>query len=275
MRYKLSKSSRLGRRSKKAVSPAISMVIITTVTITLVLVAGNYAYQVLERQRGASEFDAVKKSFITFDDAVRDVALDKSGARSARFTVNYGVLEVVPADAVKSLPINVTVVGYSDAKYVNSTGYLRYSLSTHYVTFGNGYKSYLFGDNRTIISRSAENFGTALIEQQSMWVSLTLYYRVKVSRTAVVQVGNDIVNYVEILIIKITAARLSAYKGDVDLAARNKAITTQSYGPYNAENKCTVSVRIGELHNTISVNLTPGKVKVVFNFIIAEIQVSA
>jgi len=271
-KLKLSKSSGL-KKNRKAVSPAISMVIITAVTIVLVLVAGNYAYQVLERQRGTSEFDTVKKSFITFDDAIRDIAWDKSGARSARFTINYGVLEVVPANEVKGLPVNVTVIGYPEAKYAGFTGYLRYNLSTYYVTFGKGYKSYLFGDNKTIISKSTENFGAVLVEQQSMWISLSLYYRVRVSRTSVVRVGNDIVNYVEILIIKLTAIRWSVYKGDIDLAARNNAITTKSYGPYNAGNSCTVSVSIGELSNTIPVNLTPGKV--VFNFVIAEVQVGA
>ncbi|MBS7621155.1 hypothetical protein KEJ32_03450 [Candidatus Bathyarchaeota archaeon] len=268
-----SKRFELKERGKEAVSPAISMVIITAVTVVLVLVAGNYAYQVLERQRAASEFDTVKKSFITFDDAIRDIAWDISGARSARFTINYGVLEVMPANAIKGLPINVTVINYPDAKYINFTGYLRYNLSIYYVTFGDGYKSYLFGDSRTVISKGTENFGTALVEQRSSWVSLTLYYRVKVSRTSVVQVGSDIVNYVEILIIKITAARWSVYKGDIDLAARNKAITTISYGAYNAGNNCTISVSIGGLNDIISVNLEPGKV--VFNFVITEVQVDA
>lgn len=272
MKFKHPKNTGL-ERNRKAVSPAISMVIITSVTVVLVLVAGNYAYQVLERQRAASEFDAVKKSFVTFDDAIRDVAWDRNGVRSARFTINYGVLEVIPADAARGLPINVTIKEYPDAKYINFTGCLRYNLSTYYVTFGNGYRSYLFGDNKTAISKGTENFGAALIEQRSSWLSLTLYYRVKVSRTSVVQVGNDAVNYVDILIIKITAARWSVYKGDIDLAARNKAITAISYGPYNAGNNCTVSVSIDGLIDMVSVNLVPGKV--VFNFVIAEVQVGA
>ena len=49
------------------------MVIITAVTAILVLVSGNYAYQVLERQQGASEFDAVRKSFLAFED--RDMSV--------------------------------------------------------------------------------------------------------------------------------------------------------------------------------------------------------
>ncbi|MEM1540215.1 MAG: hypothetical protein QXJ07_02385 [Candidatus Bathyarchaeia archaeon] len=272
MKFKHLKNSGL-KGNRKAVSPAISMIIITAITIVLVLVAGNYAYQVLERQRAFSEFDAVNKSFMAFDDAVRDIAWEKGGTRYARFTLNYGVLEVIPAGAVKGLSINLTVEEYPNVNYTGFTGYIRYNLSTRYITFGNGYKSYLFGDNKTIISRSVENFGTALIEQRSSWVSLTLYYRVKVSRTSVVEVGNDIINYVEILIIKITSKRQLAHKGNIDLTARNQDVTTKSYGPYDAGNNCTVSVSIGGLRNTKSVDLTPGKV--VFNMVVSEIWVGA
>lgn len=261
------------KKDSKAVSPAISTVIIVAATVILVLVAGNHAYQVLERQRAASEFDAVKKSFVTLDDAVRDVAWKRGGARSARFTINYGVLEVVPADGARGLPINVAVVEFSEAKYVGFTGYLRYNLSTNYITFGDGYKSYLFGDSGTVISKGTENFGAALIEQRSRWVSLTLYYRVKVTRTSVVKVDGDTVNYVEILIIRLTVSRWSVYRGDFDLVTRNKDVTTQSYGPYAVTNPCHVSVSIGGLSNTVPVNLTPGRV--VFNFVIAEVQAGA
>ncbi|MEM2103942.1 MAG: hypothetical protein QW717_03525 [Candidatus Bathyarchaeia archaeon] len=272
------------KKEGKAVSPAISAVIITAVTIVLVLVAGNYAYQVLERQRGASELEAVKKSFISFDDAVRDVAWDKSGARSARFTLNYGSLEVIPANAQKGLLINVTVdeYPYNDAKYIDYTGYLRYNISTNYVTFGDKYKSYMLGDDKAAISKGTENFGVALIEQRSKWVSITLCYRVRVMRTSVVEVhttnGDYTVNYVEILIIKIVTSKWYTYIGDFDLVARNVAITTKTSRDYDVagKQKCNVSVSVGCLTNSrIPVDLDPGTLdkpgKVVFNFVVAEV----
>lgn len=259
------------RRSKKAVSPAISMVVITAVTVVLVLVAGAYAYQVLERQRGASELEAVKKSFITFDDAVRDVAWDKSGVRSTRFTVKYGLLEVVSDSAVEGLPINVTVDEFPNANYSGYTGYLRYNLSTYYVTFGDGYKSYIFGDEKTVISKSTENFGVALIEQSSNRVSLALYYRVRAMTTSVVNVNGMNVSYVEILIIKITATNWSAYTGDFDLLAKSMNVTTKPYFVSLPRPECHVSVSLGE--STSSMPLSLKSNDVVFNFVIAEVKV--
>ncbi|MBE0520382.1 hypothetical protein IBX35_05005, partial [Candidatus Bathyarchaeota archaeon] len=178
MRVKKSPFKRL-RKNKKAASPAISMVIITAVTIVLVLVAGSYAYQTLERQQGASEFETVKKSILVFDDAVRDVAWDLGGSRSARFTINYGGLEIMPNNAEKGLPLDVSVAEYPDARYSDYTGYIRYSISTNYITFGNGYESYILGDNRTVVSAGTENLGQALIKQESGQVIITLGYRVQ------------------------------------------------------------------------------------------------
>jgi hypothetical protein len=260
-------------RNRKAASPAISMVIITATTIVLVLVASSYAYQVLERQRGASEFETVKKSFATFDDAVRDVAWDREGIRSARFTVQHGFLELIPNDSAKGLNLTISIDGYP-ARYSTYIGYLRYNISTNYVTYGYPYKSYLWGDERTVASKSSESFGVALIEQKSSMVSLKLYYRVRVVRSSVVQVNNKIVNYVDILIIKITAAKWSTYIGDFDLKAENIGITTLSRGPYPLiQNSCDVSVMLGESSNSTSISLDyPGDV--VFNFVVAEVSVS-
>jgi len=254
-------------KNRKAASPAISMVIITAVTIVLVLVTGSYAYQVLERQRGASEFETVKKSIIAFDDAVRDVAWDRSGVRSARFTVDYGHLELVP----DMLPLNVTVMGYP-ANYVTSTAYVRYSISTNYITFGDGYQSYILGNNKTIISGSTEGFGRALIKQESNNVNILLNYRVRAVRTSVFNVSGTLVNYIDILIIKINVAKWSMYIGDFDLVAKNIDISTNSSGPYDVNGDCVIFASLSGLTSSSTIDLELGT-KVVFNFVVAQVEV--
>ena len=267
-RVKKSPYNRL-RKNKKAASPAISMVIITAITVVLVLVTGNYAYQVLERQQGASEFETVKKSVLVFDDAVRNVAWDLGGSRSARFTVNYGQLRLVPAGM---LVVNASVGDNCISENV-STFFIRYSISNRYVNLGHGYSAYLFGNASHIVTGSVDSFGRTLIEQKSGWVDITLDYRVRVMRTLAVKVGNDTVNYVNILMMKITVLGSSTYIGDFNLAARNAGITTKSYGPYNTNGTCNVLVNIGGSSSSATMDLEPGKV--VFNFVIAEVQVSA
>lgn len=266
-RVKKSPFKRL-RKNKKAASPAISMVIITAVTIVLVIVAGSYAYQTLERQQGDSEFETVKKSFLVFDDAVQDVAWDLGGSRSTRFTVNYGQLRLIPAGM---MVVNASVGDKYISEDVSAVS-LRYSINNRYVNLGPGYQAYLFGNASHIVTSAVDSFGRALIEQKSGWADITLDYRVQVMRTSVVKVGNDTVNYVDILMIRITVLGSSTYTGDFDLAVTNTGITTIPYGPYNTNGTCNVSVNIGGSSNSATIDLEPGKV--VFNFVIAELQVT-
>jgi len=256
------------RRDKKAVSPAISMTIISAVTIILVLVAGSFAYQTLERQRGASEFETVKKSVIAFDDAVRDVAWDLDGSRSSSFTVDCGRLQLVHGGM---LVIKASVDGGSVSQNV-STVSIQYSIGTNYVTFGDKYKTYILGNGSHVVTSSVESFGRALVDQKGSWANITLSYRVRVMRTRVEKVGSDNVNYVDILIIKTAAPRLSTYVGNFDLIARNVGITANSYNLTCTSGTCNISVSLGGSTSECDLNLEPGKV--VFNFVTAEVQVT-
>ena len=271
---------------KLGVSYTISAVIITVTTITLVLVASSYAYQILEQQRGAAEFEVAQKSILAFDDAVRDVAWDLKGSRSARFTVEYGQLELMPNDAVRGLRLVVNVtdvypngtVVYPNASYFSTTGYVKYSISTKYVTFGNGYQSYILGNNKTVATKGTESFGRALIEQESSWVNIILNYRVRAMKTSMVNVGGQQVSYVDIWIIKMKITSWSTYIGNLDLTARSSNITTISHGGSEGngydvmDGECNIHVQLGNESDTATISLDGDKV--VFNFIIAEIEVS-
>jgi len=229
-----------------------------------------------------SEFEVAKKSILAFDDAARDVAWDLEGSRSVRFTVEYGNLELMPDDDVRGLPLVVNVTDYPSASYSSRTGYVKYSMSTKYVTFGNGYQSYILGDNKTVVTKGTESFGQALIKQESGWVNIPLKYRVRVMKTSTVNVtqgGQQVpVSYVDILIIKMKIASWSSYVGDIDLIARSSDITTISYGGSEGNgydvlgDQCNICVQLGNESDTATIPIDGQKV--VFNFIVAEIKVS-
>jgi len=269
------------KRSKKAVSPAISMVIITATTIVLILVTQNYAYQVLRRQEGSSEFSAVKRSFITFDDALRDASVHQYGTRSVRFTITYGELILFPNDATYGLNLRVNVTDYENVSYSTRTGYVKYSISTDYITFTEGYQSYLFGNNSTLTTGSSQSYSRALITQDSSNVNIILTYGVKAMKTTTVNVviGEQpaTVSYIEIFITKIIISSYTSIVGDFDLKAKS-TITTISYGgldDYGYEvtnNQCNISVQLGNDSTSATIPITSDRV--VFNFVIAEIQVS-
>jgi hypothetical protein len=245
--------------------------IITATTITLVLVASIYAYQILGRQRGIAEFDVAKESIVAFNDALENIAWKPQAARSARFTIEYGYLELIPNIDLK---VNATVDGSALQLYSNVTGKIRYNIKNEYVTFGSGYKSYLMGNESVVITESTRSYGVALIEQETGWVTITLFYRVRAMRTSVVEINGEDVNYVDVWVIKLVISNWYSYVHDFDLKARCLQVQSISQGPYTVtqNDTATITAKVGDVTSSASVPLTAGKV--VFNVIIAEVQVT-
>jgi len=255
---------------KQGVSHAVSAVIVTTTIIALVLAASTYAYQVLEQHRATAEFECAKESILAFNDALENVAWKPQAARSTRFTIEYGDLQLKPN--ATSLIVNATVDGVTETLYNNSTGVVQYYIKNKYVNFGEGYESYILGNASTLVVGNTESYGRALIKQSSGWVSITLNYRVRAMRTSVIQVNGQ-TNYVDIWIIKVIVGQSSSYVHDFDLRVRCLDVKTTTYGPYPATGSCTISVQLGAstpTQNTI--DLVPGTV--VLNVIVAQVQVT-
>ncbi len=262
----------------RAVAYTVSAIIMTATTVALVLVAFFYAYQVLDRQRGMSEFEVAKKSILAFDDALENVAWKPGAIRSTKFTAQYGHLQLIPN--VNSISINATVDGQSmslsNSTYPGSTGIIQYWLSTNYVTFESGYESYILGSNSSITSDSSDTYGRSAIRQQTGWVTITLDYRIRTMRTAVINVNGVDTNYVDIWVIKVSMLVSTpwSYTSDFDLQAKTLNVRTASYGPYNVSTQTAlVSVQIGSSPAQQSpITLVPGQA--VFNVVVADVQVS-
>jgi hypothetical protein len=112
------------------------------------------------------------------------------------------------------------------------------------------------------------------MEQKLGWVTILLNYRVRVMKASSVYVNSTLVNYVDILIIKINVLKWWMYSGDFDLVARNTGITTISKGPYEVTgNNCTVSVSLDASSSSVTIDLVR-EGKVVFNFVIADVQIT-
>jgi len=254
-------------KNRRAASPAVSMVIITAATVVMVLVSGSYAFQVLERQQAAREFETVQKSILAFDDAVRDIAWDRGGSRSVRFTTNYGIMRLMSSS--KSFQITT-----SQFSYTFTTGVVKYDMPSSYFTLGNGYSSYILGDESTVVSSLADSFGQALVKQEAGFASIALNYRVRVSQEGPsTLVGSTPINYVDILVIRLNCTDLSLGSGDFDLVAKNVGLNTTSYGPYPVGNAGTISVASdGVPTKSIQLDLENGQV--MFNLIIADVRVS-
>lgn len=255
------------RKNEGASSPAVSMVIITAATVVLVLVAGTYANQVLERQQAASEFDTVQNSILAFDDAVRDIAWDRGASRSVRFTTKYGDVRLFSGN--KSFEI--TTSEFSGFPTI-TTAVVQYSVPSNYLTLGNEYSSYILGDKRPAVSSLTDSLGQALAKQERSLVSIDFSYRIRVSREGpAIVVNSKLTDYVNIMVIRLSCINFSVSYGDFELIAKNVGLSTTSHGPFPVVNG-TVSVVSEGVQESIKLDLEADYV--MYNLIIADVQVS-
>jgi len=265
-------------RNNRALSYTVSALLITGTTISLVLVASIYAYQILEQQRGLSEFEVAKKSILAFNDALENVAWKPGASRSTRFTIQYGYLQLVPS--LNSISINATVNGstqsLSNGTFPGLTGVIKYWLGTKYISFDPTYESYILGNSSSVISGSTDSYGRAVIRQQPEWVTITLDYRVRAMRTSVIDVNSTKTNYVDIWVIKLKmlVPHEWSYINDLDLKAKCLSVRTASYRFSVSNPTSIVSVKIGtaSVYQAPITLVVPGQV--VFNVVVAEVQVN-
>jgi len=265
------------KAKKSGVSYTISAVIMTATVLTLTLVAWSYANQILEQERGATEFDVAMQSMLSFDDAFENIAWKPQSSRSARFILDYGQLELEP-----NVDLTVDVTEYPGANYSSSTGYLKYSIKTKYVTFGDGYQSEFLG-NEDLISNGAGSYGKGLLSQNSGWVSMTLFYGIKAMKTSTLipTTGGVPVHTVDIWIVEMNTTEQIESFTELDLEAKCLSVitTTMANGGdgfnIDASGGCTVSVQLGEYTDEIFIDLDGEEGdKVVFNFVVTSVQVS-
>lgn len=245
----------------------------TASIVVLVFVTSVYTYQVLEQQRGAAEFQVMEKSILAFDDALENIAWKPEGTRSTQFIIEYGHLELVG-----DVPLLVQVTGYYGANYSLSTGILRYATQTSYMNIGENYSAYILGDHQ-LISNETGSYGKALVEQKLGWVSITLAYGARAMETStvtVIQSETHNVSYVDIWIIQINVNETSQYVGNFGLRASCLDVVTFSTAVYPISSRqLDISAQLGTDDPThTSILLDPNADQVVFNFVVASVEVT-
>ncbi len=268
MRKKLSRRQIM--KEKKAASPAISMVIITAATVVLVLVAGSFAVTVLDRQQAATEFNALQKSILALDDAVRDVAWKEGASRAVRFAIGRGSFQTI--STTKSVEIKFNGDPLGDPI---QTSVIKYVMSDSYITLESE-QSYILGNATPAVSSVSDSLAQVSLAHESGFASISLGYRLRVSNEGSYSVSGMPTNYVNIMIIKLVCADLSAVTGDFDMIAKNTGVTTTSYiFPPHSEGNYEINVYIDEVEQNpaMLIHLTEGRT--VFNLIIGEVSVIA
>ena len=262
--------------NKSGVSYTISSVIITASTVMLVLIASTFAYQLLEQQRGTSEFNLATNSLQTLDDAIQDIAWSIKGARQTRFSIDYGQLALYPDNANLGMNLTINVVANSNSSYWSGlTGYVEYSIPEQSITFGRREPYYLLGDEESLVNDGTSSLGRILIYHNAGWVNALLSYRVRVMETSTIDVDGTTTSYVNVWIVKLQISDFSANIDNFDLSSRAHYLYTNTTDPFDLGGNPTCDIQVQLADGPVSsqtISLYESSDYVVFNFIVSEVE---
>ncbi len=125
------------RWNNKAISPAISAVIMTGVMVTLITVALSFASNFLLLRMVESEFNSSKQFMRTLGLQIDDVAWIIGRTETARYSSRYGNVAVATA---LNYTIYVTTVNNETLKfYTNTTNIICFNMPVEHYSVGNNY----------------------------------------------------------------------------------------------------------------------------------------
>ena len=158
-----------GRRRDKAVSPAISTVIVTGMIVGLVTIALSFAGNFLVLRIAESEFNSAKQFMRTFALQIDNVAWSIGRTETARYSSRYGH---VTFETALNYTIYVNTTSQSNVKfYTSTTGILCFNMPVTYYSVGDNYFDLLypsFNSGFLLDGASAPNAKGFVVEKLSM-----------------------------------------------------------------------------------------------------------
>jgi len=158
-----------GRRRDKAVSPAISTVIVTGMIVGLVTIALSFASNFLVLRIAESEFNSAKQFMQTFALQIDNVAWSIGRTETARYSSRYGD---VAFETALNYTIYVNTTSQSNVKfYTSTTGILCFNMPITYHSVGDNYFDLLypsFNSGFLLDGASAPNAKVFVVEKLYM-----------------------------------------------------------------------------------------------------------
>jgi hypothetical protein len=137
------------RKDRRAVSPAISTVILTSAVIVMIMVVMLFSNSYLDTRMAENEFLSNKQFMLTAGLQVDDIAWTIGRTQTVRFSSRYGSVEL--ANAV----VNYTFEAWNGATWTPLgswlTGIISFNMPVQAYTLGNGYNVCLYPSNRSFL----------------------------------------------------------------------------------------------------------------------------
>ena len=139
------------RRDRKAVSPAISTVILTSAVVVLLVVTIAFANNFLDARMAENEFSAMEQFMQTVGLQIDDVAWIIGRTQTIRYASKFGQV------SFESVALNYTVYVNKGGGYAysssNRTGILLFNMPVSQYSLGNHYYESIFPSDRSFLQK--------------------------------------------------------------------------------------------------------------------------
>ena len=170
------------RRDKRAVSPAVSTVIVTSAVIVMVMVAMVYANNFLNARMAENEFGTNKQFMLTTALQLDDIAWTIGRTQTVRYSSQYG--SVTFQNNAISYTIEVTTQGGGEPlTFTYDTGIILFNMPSSVYTLGNDYFERVFPNDDNVTQNGATAAVSHVYVIEKLPMSAGNYTRVAIAPT--------------------------------------------------------------------------------------------
>jgi hypothetical protein len=217
------------RKDRKALSPAISSVIMTCAVVVLLLVTIVFANNFLDARMAENEFDALKQFMQTVGLQTDDVAWTIGRTQTIRYASKFGVVDFESPALNYSVYVNDTIVlgNYS-------TGILLFNMPINEYSMGNNYEERIIpSSDRSFlqVGTSAPICHVFITEKVPMndgnYIRVVVAPSIRMLNSTITN-GGVVTNYFKFYLPILKAGVSPRHSQSVSLAGRSVSVDTNS-----------------------------------------------
>jgi hypothetical protein len=227
VRLKISPYSDLGK-DRKAVSPAISTVILTGAIVVLLLVTVVFANNFLNARMAENEFSAMKQFMQTVGLQIDDVAWTIGRTQTISYSSKFGLVNFESAALNYTVYVNGTVYF---ASYV--VGIVLFNMPVGKYSLGNSYYESIYPSNRSFLQTGTSAPVSRVYVREKLPMNDGSFIRVVVAPiirmlNSTISTGGGIVNYFKFYLPILKSAGFHPRQSQsVTLKGGNVSVKTQ------------------------------------------------
>ena len=226
------------KRSKSAVSPVISTIIISSTLLIILVIASFVSTNILELQLANTEFEQAKTNMLLLNKIIQDVALRPGAVSSIQFNQRSGGIGIY--ESTEKINITATQIS-SEPLYPFDPNDSFYIIKYRGGSRVSAAENTLAGSSSLVVDTS-DSLGYVRVEVgNGVWIVLD-YLRVRVITNITLSVGDTQYNLTEIFIIRLELGSTSG-SGTVTVKAQNIGFRARTYYPTDGT---TLYIRVGD-----------------------------